>query len=572
VITRSIHKPKLSTHKGNNPMNVKKLIATTAIGAVLASGAAVAIASPASANDQSPLQAGSILWFNTVGPLASQTPATQIFGGTDASVVGAWKTLTTSQPCPAGSAQLTTFIRIPQGGVAEDLWDEVQLGANTVIQDAAGRFYTSVPTQADRISKPQVMAYQAAHPGANQFPIVAVCGDADGFTTGSFRNVVTMTGTTSATLAWTIDSTPIVDSRAVSTTTLAASSTSTTVGDSVTLTATVAPASSSGSVEFFAGATSLGTGTLAGGIATKATTALPVGTASVTAVYAGDTANKPSTSAPVSIVVASAPATATTTTLAVDIVTGAPNQDVHLTATVAPAAAGNCDFYDGTVLKANVAVVGGVAAYHTNSFGSGAHSFTAVFVPADPTKFVTSTSTATTATYTPVGVFDDQTVVVTIPVGTITLTTPYTPDAPLNLGEASYDAATSTYYAQAPFANILINDTRAGAMGFTASVVAGDFVNADTTLIGDKSFGGQYAGLTDLVATQLPNNRLHPADMVLTDRAPVTPGLALAQVFATHAAGLSIGSTQIDGVFKLAQIPTSVAQGKFTSTVTFSVI
>ncbi len=42
----------------------------------------------------------------------------------------------------------------------------------------------------------------------------------------------------------------------------------------MTFTATVSPAAATGTVEFFDGATSLGTGTLSGGVATFATTAL----------------------------------------------------------------------------------------------------------------------------------------------------------------------------------------------------------------------------------------------------------------------------------------------------------
>jgi hypothetical protein len=272
-------------------MRISKPLAAMATVTLLAAAAVAAVAGPAAANDQSPLQAGSILWFNQVGPLASQTPATQIFGGTDASVVGAWKTLTTSQPCPAGSKQLTTFIRIPQGGVAEDLWEEVQLGGNVTVQDAAGLFYSSVPTQADRISKPQVMAYQAAHPGANQFPIVAVCGDADGFTTGSFRNVVTITGTTSATLAWTIDSTPIPGGGGGATVTDTATTlTGAISGTDLVLTAAVSPAAAAGTVTFKEGTTVLGTGT--GTVATYTVTAPLPGAHSFTAEFAPTDATK----------------------------------------------------------------------------------------------------------------------------------------------------------------------------------------------------------------------------------------------------------------------------------------
>lgn len=65
---------------------------------------------------------------------------------------------------------------------------------------------------------------------------------------------------------------------------------------SLTFTATLLPSASTGSVEFFDGVTSLGTATVSGGVATKSTSALTIGTHNITAVYAGDTARLGSTS------------------------------------------------------------------------------------------------------------------------------------------------------------------------------------------------------------------------------------------------------------------------------------
>ena len=82
--------------------------------------------------------------------------------------------------------------------------------------------------------------------------------------------------------------------KADSTTTLSAVPTTSVYGQSVTLTATVAPVQSfgapTGSVEFFNGTTSLGTQPLSGttATATLTTTALPVATNALKAVYSGD--------------------------------------------------------------------------------------------------------------------------------------------------------------------------------------------------------------------------------------------------------------------------------------------
>jgi len=104
-------------------------------------------------------------------------------------------------------------------------------------------------------------------------------------------------------------STTVTTTLLVSTTMLASSNSSIASGSSVTFTAQVTPPSGTttvptGTVTFLNGTTTLGTGSLNGtGTATYTTTALPVGTDSITAQYGGDTAFAASTSAAVSVVV-----------------------------------------------------------------------------------------------------------------------------------------------------------------------------------------------------------------------------------------------------------------------------
>ncbi len=76
----------------------------------------------------------------------------------------------------------------------------------------------------------------------------------------------------------------------------------------MTLTATITPettgpASPTGTVEFFDGSTLLGSGTVSNDVATLITTALPLGTSSITATYEGDTNYAGSTSPAVSVTV-----------------------------------------------------------------------------------------------------------------------------------------------------------------------------------------------------------------------------------------------------------------------------
>ena len=85
------------------------------------------------------------------------------------------------------------------------------------------------------------------------------------------------------------------------TTALTSSASSAPFGGSVTLTATITPSSTgsaapTGSVAFFDGSTLIGGGDVSGDVATLVTTALPVGTNSITATYEGDSNYAVSTS------------------------------------------------------------------------------------------------------------------------------------------------------------------------------------------------------------------------------------------------------------------------------------
>ena len=135
---------------------------------------------------------------------------------------------------------------------------------------------------------------------------------------GTYQIVATYSGDTddggsaSAALSLTV-------SLAASTTTLTVTPNPVQVGATVTFTATVGSngTAPTGTVTFLNGTTSLGAATITGGKATFTTSTLAVGTYSITASYAGDVNNAPSTSAPVSLnvtLIPTATSLATTTT------------------------------------------------------------------------------------------------------------------------------------------------------------------------------------------------------------------------------------------------------------------
>jgi Phosphoesterase family/Bacterial Ig-like domain (group 3) len=186
-----------------------------------------------------------------------------------------------------------------------------------------------------------------------------------------------------------------VVTKAASTTMLASSLNPSGLGQSVTFTATVSSLAGTpaGDVSFEKGSTVLATVSLSNGVATYTTTKLPLGSNSITAVYAGDGHSTGSTSAPVTQIVL----TATTTTL-----TSSPNpstygQAVGLTATVtssggAPPNSETVTFKQGTTVLGTGYLTGGKATFTTSTLAAGTKSVTAVYV--GDSNFATSTSKA----------------------------------------------------------------------------------------------------------------------------------------------------------------------------------
>jgi uncharacterized repeat protein (TIGR03803 family) len=124
----------------------------------------------------------------------------------------------------------------------------------------------------------------------------------------------------------------------------------------------------------------LGTGMLSDGSATFITSALPVGTNSITAVYAGDSKFAASTSKAVSQVVSKA---TTVTTLASSLNPSNVGESVTFTASVAPefsgTGAGTVSIYDGTTLLKTVTVNKGEAKFTTSTLTTGKHTITATY-------------------------------------------------------------------------------------------------------------------------------------------------------------------------------------------------
>ena len=171
-------------------------------------------------------------------------------------------------------------------------------------------------------------------------------------------------------------------------------------GQSVILTARVSPVSPgggtpTGSVDFFDGATELGSISLTAGVANFSTSALALGSHSITAVYSGDANFNVSTSTAVSQSVDQAH---TNTSLVLAPAASALGQTVTFTAqvTTVPTGSvpptGSVDFFDGQTMLANVALTAGSASFTTSALTLGSHSITAAYA-GDGADFLASTST-----------------------------------------------------------------------------------------------------------------------------------------------------------------------------------
>lgn len=164
-----------------------------------------------------------------------------------------------------------------------------------------------------------------------------------------------------------------------STTTLQSSANPSTDGQDVTFTATVSVsggAKPSGTVTFKLGSTPLKAVTLSGDTATWSTTGLSIGTQNITAVYNGDAAANPSTSAAFKQVVDKDPST---TNVISSLNPVSFHEIVKLTAKVKTSgkATGAVTFMDGTTGIGKITLAEGAAVLSTAALAAGTHKIIA---------------------------------------------------------------------------------------------------------------------------------------------------------------------------------------------------
>ena len=173
---------------------------------------------------------------------------------------------------------------------------------------------------------------------------------------------------------------PVTVSAGTSGTTLGSSANPSPFGQSVTFTATVTGTNPTGTVQFFDGATLLGSGIVSAGSATFSTSALSAGPHSITAVYGGDANNNGSTSSALSQTIS---LSTTTTTLASSQNPSDVGKPVTFTASVTSGAGapngGTVTFMDGATTLGSASVSAGVATLTTSALALGSHTITASY-------------------------------------------------------------------------------------------------------------------------------------------------------------------------------------------------
>ena len=273
-------------------------------------------------------------------------------------------------------------------------------------------------------------------------------------------------------------------------------------------------------------------------------------------------------------------ATRSIVSLACTSSTGVAYSPVTLTATVAGAGPGSVEFFDGSTSIGTSPAIDGSATLTTSTLGAASHSITATFTPTDHRSAATSAPVVLTLT-NPSSHVGVTVVQPANDPGTLTMTTPYTPATPLELGELQLDPATNELATSVAFgspttAAIQVADTRPGNSNWTVSAQTSDFVNGVTHAL----INAQNTGITGLATATVPGGGLGATDIsfdnVPPPAVPLAPGAAGTNGLGgkPHQLASTInggnGTVGFYGVFTLVA-PTSTAAGAYQGTIVFTI-
>jgi hypothetical protein len=460
--------------------------------------------------------------------------------------------------CPVGATNALGLINGPAGSG----WTDI-IGLSNTSTGVTSTDDISLPVVDTMFGIAQVNALTIV-PGAYTFTIK--CQNRFGTTQyGTYDQVFTFTDATHFT------STPVATGTATTTALSIAPVSPQDSGTALTLTATVSQSAAAGTVQFKDGANNLGTAqAVSGGVATLTTSALAVGSHSLTAVFTPTgTGFLGSTSAASTFVVNQGAAAGTTTGLS-SSATAVQGSPVTFTIAVTPSnATGTVVLKEGTTTLGSGAVSGGAASVDVTFATVGAHNVVAQFVPTG--NFAGSTSQPTTVNVTAAASpTASETIRTTVAAGSLTISVANT--APVILPTPTLDQSAGLLVTNGPINPVTVTDTRAGAPGFVVSGQVTDFLS------GANKINGYNLGWT-------PNVIDKATGMTVTAGAPVAPasglqpgttpsdatkGLKSARQLALNAAG-GIGTAHFGADLSL-YAPTNTAAGTYDATLTLTAI
>ncbi len=261
----------------------------------------------------------------------------------------------------------------------------------------------------------------------------------------------------------------------------------------LTLTAVDQTGTATGNIVFYDGATALATVALNGsGIAQWSTQTFSVATHTLSAQYAGDSANVSGTSNTISEQITKANTATALATTASNSTVGLP---ITFTATVTnssgPPITGSVTFKDGSSVLSSQPLSSGASSLTTSSLTPGSHSITATY--SGDTDNAASSSASTTETIAQIA----------------TVTALSTDVNPINAGATLHLTANVTLATGAtpdgvPTGNVTFKDGST-VLGTVAINVSGQAVLAYSTLgVGSHSLAAVYAGNTNYAASNSP--------------------------------------------------------------------
>jgi hypothetical protein len=293
----------------------------------------------------------------------------------------------------------------------------------------------------------------------------------------------------------------VVVSKVASTTAVTSSANPSVPTQPVTFTAPVSPtvgtAVATGTVGFLDGCTQIGTGTLAGGVASFTTSSLGFGLHTITTSYAGDTG----------VVGSSGSLTGNpqvvNKAVAITSLTGSVNpsevgQSVTFTATlsaVAPSVGtptGTVDFLDGGTQIGTGTLVGGRATFTTSALAAGGHTITTSYAGDNSFNGDTGQLVGNPLTVNK----DDATTALTSSVNASRFGQSVTFTATLSVVPPGAGTPTGTVKFLDGGTQIGSASLTAGAATFTTSALAAGDHTITTTYAGDNSFAGSAGSLT----------------------------------------------------------------------------